>query len=62
MRELAAWVYRILRSKALGALVIIAMAVLTLLGTLITQEPAGSAGDPWRHPGVVGFLIPAEAN
>ena len=29
MRELAAWVYRILRSKALGALVIIAMAVLT---------------------------------
>ena len=49
MRELAAWVYRILRSKALGALVIIAMAVLTLLGTLITQEPAGSAGDPTAH-------------
>ena len=49
MRELAAWVYRILRSKALGALVIIAMAVLTLLGTLITQEPAGSAGDPTTH-------------
>ncbi|WP_197510164.1 cytochrome c biogenesis protein ResB [Tessaracoccus coleopterorum] len=49
MRELGSWIYRILRSKALGALVIIAMAVLALLGTLITQEPPRSAADPVSH-------------
>ncbi|MEZ5084987.1 MAG: cytochrome c biogenesis protein ResB [Tessaracoccus sp.] len=42
MRELFDWVYRILRSKMLGAVVIIAMAVLALLGTLIAQAPASA--------------------
>ena len=40
MRELFGWVYRILYSKMLGAVVIIALAVLALLGTLIAQAPA----------------------
>lgn len=46
MRELAGWVYRILRSKLLGVLVILAMALLTLLGTLIAQAPSSAASDP----------------
>lgn len=58
MRELASWVYRILRSKLLGALVILAMAVLALLGTLITQEPAGSAADPVAHAAFLESMQP----
>ena len=41
MRELFSWIYRVLRSKLLGVLVILAMAVLSLLGTLIVQAPSG---------------------
>lgn len=58
MRELAGWVYRILRSKVLGALVILAMAVLALLGTLITQEPPGSAADPAAHAAFLDSMQP----
>lgn len=46
VRELLGWVYRVLRSKLLGVLVILAMAVLALLGTLIAQAPASLAEDP----------------
>ena len=41
MRELLGWTYRLLRSKLLGVLVILAMAVLSLLGTVIIQAPGG---------------------
>ena len=46
MRELFDYVYRLLRSKLLGVLVILAMAVLALFGTLISQAPSGALTDP----------------
>lgn len=46
MAELFSWVYRLLHSKLLGVLVILAMAVLALFGTLIVQMPSGTAHDP----------------
>lgn len=49
MRELLDRVYRLLRSKLLGVLVILAMAVLALLGTMIAQAPQGAAADPTVH-------------
>ena len=58
MRELGSWVYRLLRSKVLGALVILAMAVLALLGTLITQEPPGSSADPATHAAFLESIRP----
>lgn len=58
MRELGSWVYRLLRSKVLGALVILAMAVLALLGTLITQEPPGSTADPATHAAFLESIRP----
>ena len=45
MAELFSWVYRLLYSKLLGVLVILAMAVLALFGTLIMQMPSGTAHD-----------------
>lgn len=46
MTELFSWVYRLLRSKLLGVVVILAMAALALLGTLIMQAPASTVSNP----------------
>lgn len=46
MGELFSWVYRLLRSKLLGVLVILAMAVVSLMGTMIRQAPAEAARNP----------------
>ena len=46
MGELFSWVYRLLRSKLLGVLVILAMAVVSLMGTMIRQAPAEATRNP----------------
>lgn len=39
-------VYRILHSKLVGVLIILAMAVLSLIGTLVMQAPVSHRTDP----------------